>query len=95
MAAAEREQITLAYMTEDALGFTIELLLEYRIHDDEWLGVCEQLGVEANAATLEETKELLEELVQLQLKGVEGLMDLREYLAERGVTLIEPESSVV
>ena len=67
---AERvhERIFLAHKkANESRDFTIELSLEYKMHNEEWEGVCDQLGVAANADTLDETKEILRDLILLQL----------------------------
>lgn len=92
MSEAVSERIILAHRTADVHDFTIELFLNYRTEEGEWVGVCEQLGAAANAATLAETKEILKDLVLLQLNGIEGLTGITDYLAENGVTVMEPES---
>ena len=40
-----RERIFLAHKKANEFrDFTIELSLEYRMHNEEWEGVCDQLG---------------------------------------------------
>ena len=83
-----RERVILAHRTSDVHDFTVELFLAYGMEDGEWVGVCEQLGVAANADTLEETKEILKDLIMLQLQGVEELTTVSSYLAENGVAIL-------
>ena len=92
MAEKVHERVILAHRTSDVHDFTVELFLDYGIEDGEWVGVCEQLGIAANADTLEETKEILKDLIMLQLNGVENLTSISAYLAENGVAIMEPEN---
>ena len=88
-----RERIFLAHKKANEFrDFTIELSLEYRMHNEEWEGVCDQLGVAANSDTLDETKEILRDLILLQLAGAEEMRDIHEYLAEDGVAIRESET---
>ena len=91
MASEVRERIILSHITNDAQDFTIELFLYYKIDDGEWVGSCEQLGIAANAGTLEEIKEILKDLILLQLSGVEGLTDIYDYLEGNEVVIMKPE----
>lgn len=91
MASEVRERVILAHRTNDAQDFTIELFLDYDIDDGEWVGSCEQLGIAANAGTLEEIKEILKDLILLQLSGVEGLTDIYDYLEGNEVVIMKPE----
>lgn len=91
MASEMRERVILAHRTNDAQDFTIELFLDYKTDDGEWVGACEQLGIAANAGTLEETKEILKDLILLQLSGVEGLIDIHDYLEGNEVVIMKPE----
>ena len=50
------------------------------------------MGVAANSDTLDETKEILRDLILLQLGGAEEMRDIREYLAENGVSIRESET---
>ena len=93
MTAEVRERIILAHRTNDAQDFTIELFLDYEIDDDEWVGVCAQLGIAANAERLDEAKEILKDMVLLQLSGVEGLTNIYDYLEENDVEILKPERS--
>ena len=88
-----RERVILAHRTNDIQDFTIELFLDYQTDDGEWVGVCEQLGVAANADALDDAKEILKDLVLLQLSGVDGLGNINGYLAENGVVIMKPERS--
>ena len=87
-----RERVILAHRTDNVHDFTVELFLDYGTEEGEWVGVCEQLGIAANAVTLDETKEILQDLILLQLNGIEGLTSISGYLAENGVTVMEPET---
>ena len=91
MASELRERIILTHRSNNALDFTIELVLDYGKEDGEWVGICEQLGIAANAETVEEAKAILKDLVLLQLNGVESLGNIVGYLTENGVTIMEPE----
>lgn len=93
MTARARERIILAHRTNDSQDFTIELFLDYKIEDGEWIGVCTQLGVAANAEKLDEAKEILKDLVLLQLSGMEGLTNIYDYLEENEVAILRPERS--
>ena len=93
MAEKVHERVILAHRTDHVHDFTVELFLAYGMEDGEWVGVCEQLGIAANADTLEETKEILKDLIMLQLNGVEGLTSISGYLAENGVETMEPDYS--
>ena len=93
MADKVRERVILAHQTNAVQDFTIELFLDYRMDDGEWVGVCEELGVAANADTLDGAKGILRDLVLLQLNGIEELTNLYDYLAENGVAIMEPDSS--
>ena len=87
------ERIFLAHKKPNEFrDFTIELSLEYWMHNEEWEGVCNQLGVAANSDTLDETKEILRDLILLQLGGAEEMRDIREYLMENGVVIREAET---
>ena len=92
MASELRERVILTHKANDAHDFTIELFLDYGREEGEWVGICEQLGIAANADTLGETKEILKDLVLLQLNGVEDLTRITEYLKDNGVTIMEPDS---
>ena len=91
MTGTENERVILTHRTDKEHDFTIELLLDYSTEEDEWVGVCNQLGIAANADTLDETKVILKDLILLQLNGVESLTSIRAYLSENGVTILEPE----
>ena len=91
MAEKVHERVIIAHRTDHVHDFTVELFLAYGMEDGEWVGVCEQLGIAANADTLEETKEILKDLIMLQLNGVENLTSISAYLAEYGVAIMEPE----
>lgn len=93
MAAEVRERVILAHKSNDVHDFTIELFLDYRTDDGEWMGVCEQLGIAANADSLDDAKDILKDLVLLQLNGVEGLTNICDYLAENGVVIMMPDSA--
>ena len=93
MVTEVRERVIIAHRSNDVHDFTIELFLDYRTEDGEWLGTCEQLGVAANADSLDDTKEMLKDLVLLQLNGVEGLTNIHDYLTENGVVIMKPDSS--
>ena len=86
-----RERIILTHKTNGALDFTIELVLDYGREDAEWVGICEQLGIAANADTSGEVKEILKDLVLLQLNGVENLGSIVGYLTDNGIAIMEPE----
>ena len=87
------ERILLAHKKANEFrDFTIELSLEYWMHNEEWEGICDQLGVAANSDTLDETKEILRDLILLQLAGAEEMWDIREYLVENGVAIREAET---
>ena len=92
MASEERERIILGHKTNDVQDFTIELFLDYELEDGEWVGVCDQLGIATNGETLDETKEILRDLVLLQLSGVEELTSIYSYLEENEVVIMKPES---
>ena len=92
MTAKAHERVILTHQTENTHDFTVELFLDYGTEEGEWVGVCEQLGIAANADTLDETKEILKDLILLQLNGIEGLTSIYAYLSEHGVTILEPEN---
>lgn len=92
MTATASERVILTHRTNNKHDFTIELLLNYGTEEDEWVGVCNQLGIAANAASLDETKEILKDLILLRLNGIESLTSICDYLSENGVTILEPES---
>ena len=92
MTATASERVILTHRTGNKHDFTIELLLDYGTEEDEWVGVCNQLGIAANAASLDETKEILKDLILLRLNGIESLTSICDYLSENGVTILEPES---
>ncbi len=93
MVTEVRERVILAHKANDVQDFTIELFLDYGKDGGEWVGVCEQLGVAANADTLDDAKEILRDLVLLQLRGEEELTNIHDYLEKSGVVILEPESS--
>lgn len=88
-----RERIILTHKTNDAHDFTIELVLDYGREEGEWVGVCEQLGIAGNADTLGEAKEILKDLVLLQLNGVESIGNIVSYLTDNGISIMEPEGT--
>lgn len=92
MTGKARERVILTHQTDNKHDFTIELFLDYGIEEGEWVGVCKQLGIAANSDTLDETKEILKDLILLQLNGIDGLTSICDYLSENGVTILEPES---
>ena len=91
MASEIRERIILTHKSRATHDFTIELFLDYGKEEGDWVGVCEQLGIAANADTLDEAKEILKDLVLLQLKGVEEISDINSFLTENGIAIMEPE----
>jgi len=91
MASEIRERIILTHRSNDTHDFTIELFLDYGKEEGDWVGICEQLGIAANAHSLDEAKEILKDLVLLQLNGVEDLASITSYLTENGVTILKPE----
>ena len=93
MASEVSERVILAHRANDAQDFTIELFLDYKMDDGEWTGVCEQLGIAADAATLDEAKEVLKDLVLLQLSGVQELTNIYDYLEENEVVIMKPDRS--
>ena len=93
MTGPASERVILTHQTDSKQDFTIELLLEYSTEENEWTGVCNQLGIAANAVTLDETKEILKDLILLQLNGIESLTSICAYLSENGVPMLRrPES---
>ena len=92
MTGTASERVILTHRTDNKHDFTIELHLEYGTEEDEWVGVCKQLGIAANADSLDETKEILKDLILLQLNGIESLTSICAYLSENGITILEPES---
>ena len=80
-----RERVILAHQTDNMNDFTVELFLAYGMEEGEWVGVCKQLGIAANADTLDETKEILKDLILLQLNGVEGLTSISGRSAQETV----------
>ena len=92
MTAAASERVILTHRTDNKHDFTIELLLDYSTEEDDWVGVCNQLGIAANAASLDETKEILKDVILLRLNGIESLTSICDYLSENGVTILDPES---
>ena len=91
MTATDSERVILTHRTDNKHDFTIELLLDYSTEEDEWVGVCNQLGIAANSDSLEKTKEILKDLILLQLNGIESLTSVCAYLYENGITMLEPE----
>ena len=67
--------------------YIINLTLNYYQEAGQWVGFCEELGTCAFASELEQTQAELREAVELQLNGVEGITDVRDYLADNQVVI--------
>ena len=65
------------------------LSVEFMQEDDQWVGVCRELGTVAHADTLDQVQEELNEAIGLQLNEMERISDVREYLNQNQVE-VEP-----
>ena len=63
------------------------LTVEFGLDEDQWVGLCHELGTAAQADTLEEVETDLLEFIDLQLNEMARLCDVREYLADNEVKL--------
>lgn len=65
----------------------VVLTLEFWQEDGQWLGRCRELGTATFAATLEQVRAELDDLVTLHLNGLQGIGEAERVLRERGVKL--------
>jgi predicted RNase H-like HicB family nuclease len=69
-----------------ASGYVV-LTLTFSREDDQWIGECEELGVGTFGDSLDEVRAELEELVQLDLNGLEAIGERERFFAEHGIEL--------
>lgn len=87
-ATAIRETIVVTHTDNSGItDYTIKLTFAYHEEEGQWVGFCEELGTSAFADDLEQTEAELREAVELQLNGVEGITDVRAYLADNQVVV--------
>ena len=70
----------------------VVLTLEFWQEDGQWLGRCRELGTATFAATLEQVRAELDDLVTLHLNGLEDIGEAERVLKERGVKLYSDEA---
>ena len=69
-----------------ASGYVI-LTLTFSREDEQWIGECEELGVGTFGDNLDAVRAELEELVQLDLDGLETIGERERFFAEHGIEL--------
>ena len=71
----------------DGLEYGGVLTVEFGQEEDQWVGLCHELGNAAQADTLAQVEIELLEAIDLQLNETARLCDVREYLADNEVEL--------
>ena len=71
--------------------YFIQFTFEYTEEDNQWVGVCLEIGTSAYADTLDEARQELGDAVVLQLGEAERLGFVSQFLSDNHVTLLEPQ----
>ena len=73
--------------TRDGRDYAGVLTVEFGQDEDQWVGLCHELGTASQADSLAEVKSDLLEFIDLQLNETAQICDVREYLADNEVKL--------
>ena len=71
----------------DGVDYGGVLTVEFGQDEDQWIGLCHELGTPAQADTLAQVEVDLLEAIDLQLNEMARMCDVREYLADNEVKL--------
>lgn len=72
----------------DGLEYGGVLTVEFGQEEDQWVGLCHELGTATHADTLAQVEVELLEAIDLQLNETARICDVREYLADNEVGLV-------
>ncbi len=67
-------------------GFIV-LTFKFRKRRQGWSGYCEELGTAVDGKTIQETRDLLEEFVQLHLNSLEDINERENFFREHNIRL--------
>lgn len=71
-------------------GYII-LTLRFWEEEDEWVGLCEELGTAAQGRSLDEAMDVLTDLVELDLNTLEDMGERERFFKKHGIEFYEQE----